>query len=141
VLSLIASASIPNQLASREWLIGLGQLGIVRAKDVSEPSTLGLAESYDSVGDGGLDRAAAYLDELALTFDAFFQDHGVLLTPVLGEPPVRLGAQRPDVPFDTLLEQAQHYAGHTPPHNAAKTPAMSVPLTVYGTDYRLAATL
>ncbi len=34
------------------------------------------------------------------------------------------------MPFDTLLERVTAYASYTPPHNAAGTPAMSVPLAI-----------
>ena len=32
------------------------------------------------------------------------------------------------MPFDDLLERVATYSSYTPPHNAAGTPAMSVPL-------------
>ncbi len=125
-------SSLPAMLASRAWWIGLLQLRLVRASDVLEPWTLGLAEYYEQQGPDALERAVAYCEELTVAFDAFFRDHDVLLTPVLSAPPVRIGEQAPDLPFDVLFERVTEYVGYTPQHNAAGTPAMSVPLSENG---------
>jgi len=123
-------ASGPAQLESMAWLIGLRQLRLVRARDVLEPWTLGLAELYDGRPAGALEQSIEYFDRLTREFDAFFQQHDVLLTPVLTRPPLRLGEQRPDLPFDSLMERVSDYVGYTAQHNAAGTPAMSVPLSM-----------
>jgi amidase len=123
-------ASQPSKLASYAWWIGLTQLRIVRAADVLEPWTLGLAEWGGRQESGGLERAVAYMAGVTREFQAFFQDYDVLLTPVLADPPVKLGVQAPDVPFDTLFDRVIDYVGYTPQHNAAGTPAMSVPLSM-----------
>ena len=121
-------SSGPEQLASNAWLIGLTQLRLVRARDVLEPWTLGLAELHDARPSGALDAAIEYIGQVARDYDAFFGDHDVLLTPVSGSPPVKLGEQATDLPFETLMERIVAYASYTPQHNAAGTPAMSVPL-------------
>jgi amidase len=123
-------ASQPSQLASNAWMIGLRQLRIVRAADVLEPWTLGLAKWAEGQQADALERAVAYMDRVTREFAAFFQDYDVLLTPVLADPPVKLGVQKPDVPFDTLFDRVIDYVGYTPQHNAAGTPAMSVPLSM-----------
>ena len=123
-------ASQPSRLASYAWWIGLRQLRIVRAADVLEPWTLGLAKWAEGQESGGLERAVAYMAKVTRDFEGFFHDHDVLLTPVLADPPVKLGVQKPDVPFDTLFDRVIDYVGYTPQHNAAGTPAMSVPLSM-----------
>lgn len=123
-------SSGPARLESRAWLIGLMQLRLVRARDVLEPWTLGLADWNERAGPGALDRAIVFLESFTRDFAAFFQDYDVLLTPVLADPPVELGVQQPELPFDTLFERVTDYVGYTPQHNAAGTPAMSVPLSM-----------
>ncbi len=122
-------ASVPAMLASRAWLIGLTQLRLVRARDVLEPWTLGLADRFRKAGDGALDRAIAYTQRFTRDYDRFFEDHDVLLTPVLPDPPVELGVLDPELPFDVAFDRVTDYVGYTPQHNVAGTPAMSVPLS------------
>ena len=123
-------SSIPDQLESYAWLIGLTQFRFVRARDVLEPWTLGLAEFYDRRPSGAMDAALAYVSRAIRDFDAFFQEYDVLLTPVAASPPLPLGEHAPDLPFDTLLQRVVDYVGYTPQHNVAGTPAMSVPLSL-----------
>ncbi len=123
-------SSIPSDLERNAWLIGLTQWRLVRARDVLEPWTLGLAELYASRPSGAMEAAVAYTERLTNEFDAFFQEYDVLLTPVAGLPPTPIGEQAPTLPFDTLMERVVEYAGYTPQHNAAGTPSMSVPLTI-----------
>jgi amidase len=124
-------ASLPGTLAENAWLIGLMQWRLVRARDVLEPWTLGLAELHEQRGGAAsVERAVEYFGEVARGYDAYFAQHDVQLTPVLREPPIRLGVQAPDVPFETLLERVSSYSSYTPPHNAAGNPAMSVPLSL-----------
>lgn len=122
-------SAAPARLESSAWLVGLTQLRLVRARDVLEPWTLGLAEMYARKPDGALDAAIAYLGEVSRGHAAFFEDYDVLLTPVASTPAVPLGEQAPDVPFEELLRRVVGYAGYTAQHNAAGTPAMSVPLS------------
>jgi len=122
-------ASLPAQVASAARWIGLTQLRWVAPEEALEPWTLGLAEMHrDRGGEAAVAQAVAYFAKVERLYDAFFEGFDVHLTPVLREPPIRLGEQAPDVPFDTLLERVVSYSSYTPPHNAAGTPAMSVPL-------------
>ncbi len=123
-------SSIPNEIARYAWLIGLSQWRFIRARDVLEPWTLGLSEFYESLPKGAMEAALAYTDRLGREFEAFFQDYDVLLTPVAGSPPIPIGEQAPDLPFDPLMERVVEYVGYTPQHNMAGTPSMSVPLTI-----------
>ncbi len=123
-------ASLPAKLESAAWWVGLTQFRFVRASEVLEPWTLGLAQWYARQPKGALERAIAYLDELSRNFDAYFQRYDVQLSPVLSSPPVKLGVQAPDLAFDTLMGRVTDYVGYTPQHNAAGTPAISVPLSM-----------
>jgi amidase len=93
-----------------------------------EPWTLGLAEEYRGKPLGSLDAAVRHFVEVERTLDAFFAGVDVWLTPVTSMPPPVLGHLAPDVPFATLRQRCIDYVGYTPIHNAAGTPAMSVPL-------------
>jgi amidase len=123
-------ASIPAKLASYAWLIGLKQFRLVSAADVLEPWTLGLADWLSKQDSGAVERAAEYCKQVTRDYDAFFQTYDVQLLPVLQRPPIELGEQAPDVPFDTLLERVVAYSSFTPAYNAAGAPAMSVPLSM-----------
>lgn len=127
-------ASLPATLEANAWLIGLSQLRWIRAADVLEPWTLGLAKLHEARGADSVEQAVAYFQHIVRAYDRFFEQHDIQLTPVLREPPIRLGEQAPDVPFETLLELVASYSSYTPPHNAAGTPAMSVPLSMSSQD-------
>ena len=123
-------ASIPGKLEANAWLVGLMQFRFVRARDVLEPWTLGLAKLHRERGPESVERAVAYFGEVGRAYDAFFEEHDVQLTPVMGAPAIPIGEQAPDVPFDTLYERVVEYSAYTPPHNAAGTPAISLPLSM-----------
>ncbi|MEE2665222.1 MAG: amidase [Myxococcota bacterium] len=123
-------ASLPARLEANAWLIGLTQLRWVGAEDVLEPWTRGLAKLHEERGADSVAQAVAYFQQIAQAYDRFFEQHDIQLTPVLREPPIRLGEQAPGVPFEALLAEVVSYASHTPPQNAAGTPAMSVPLSL-----------
>jgi Asp-tRNA(Asn)/Glu-tRNA(Gln) amidotransferase A subunit family amidase len=59
---------------------------------------------------------------------AFFERYDLLLTPVLGQPPWKLGELRQDDKLEDLWEKLFSYVGYTPICNTAGLPAMSVPL-------------
>jgi amidase len=95
---------------------------------VLEPWTLGLAEFYAKKPKNALAQSLAYFRTVEAQIAEFFTHHDAWLTPVLSTPPPRLGEQAPTVPFATLYDRIVGYATYTPVHNAAGTPAMSVPL-------------
>jgi len=124
-------ASSPYELVNNAWLIGLMQFRWMTAESGLEPWTRGLADYYakkEAANPGTVDRAIAYFDELASMYKTFFNDYDVALTPVLRRSPIPLGEQAPGVAFDTLFEKLIDYASYTAQHNAAGTPAMSLPL-------------
>lgn len=73
-------------------------------------------------------RAMGVFTRVSLQMEAFFQGHDLLLTPVLRDPPYRLGWHDPSGDFDTILQRVLEVLCHTPLQNATGMPAMSVPL-------------
>ena len=96
--------------------------------EVLEPWTLGLAASFESRPASDMAAAVAAFADMARVYEAFFERYDVALTPVLSAPPVRIGAQAPTVPYETLYDRVLDWVAYTPIHNAAGTAAMSVPL-------------
>lgn len=92
-----------------------------------EPWTLGLRDYFRRRRDG-FDAAVATLKASVPAVEAFYENHDVLLTPVLSKLTPRIGDLAPDLPFQTHLERALGYLGFTPVQNASGTPGMSVPL-------------
>jgi hypothetical protein len=70
----------------------------------------------------------ARLREVAHVYDRWFEGQDVVVSPVLGLPPVPLGYVSGDVPIEMLGERLAGYVGYTSLHNVAGAPAMSVPL-------------
>lgn len=97
-------------------------------EDVLEPWTLGLAELYARKPADAMATALARFDAVTRTYEDFFRQYDVVLTPTLAAPPVRIGEQAPTVPYDTLYERVLGWVAYTPIHNAVGTAAMSVPL-------------
>jgi amidase len=61
-------------------------------------------------------------------YDAWLTRYDVILSPVLGKPPVDLGYVAGWVPFPELQARLNTYVGYTPVQNVAGAPSMSVPL-------------
>ena len=97
--------------------------------DVLEPWTLGLIALAEERGvDQCLARALEVFPRVSERLETLFQSHDVLLSPVLREPPYPIGHHDPAGDFEVVLERVLDKVGYTPLHNAAGTPAMSVPL-------------
>lgn len=92
-----------------------------------EPLTLDLAQHYQRAPAGALERAVAHLRGVDTQFNAYFADVDVLLTPVLGKPPLPIGEIAPTLGM-AGFQRVIDYVGYTPLQNAAGAPAMSVPL-------------
>jgi amidase len=93
-----------------------------------EPLTLALAEHARRAGPEGLRGALTRLRGDGAAFNTWLGKYDVVLSPVLREPPVRLGELAPVVPFDAWVARVKRYMGYTPIHNVSGAPAMSVPL-------------
>ncbi|MBI3437846.1 MAG: amidase [Proteobacteria bacterium] len=94
---------------------------------VLEPLTIGLAGLFDNAPEGAFEKALAFLHEVEARYAAMFSDIDVLLTPVLGSTPPKLGEIGPNSGMEGFA-QVQRYVGYTPLQNAAGAPAISVPL-------------
>jgi amidase len=110
-------------------LVKLAKENGLDPNEVLEPWTVGLAAQYDAKPGDAMEKALAHFAKATAETNAFMEGYDVWLTPVLSSAPPKLGQQGPTVPFDTLYERVVSYVSYTPLHNAAGTPAMSVPLS------------
>ncbi len=92
-----------------------------------EPWTIGLSDYFLSKPSNALPDAVNAFRITARQVAEFFWHYDAWLSPVTASPAPRLGEQAPTVEFDTLLERVARFAAHTPLHNVAGTPAMSIP--------------
>ncbi len=76
---------------------------------------------------GGLEAAKVHLQQVSQRLAEFLSEFDMLLTPVLGQPPFRLGQIDQDAKWDDLVEQLFDYVAFTPVANFSGMPAMSVP--------------
>ncbi len=109
-------------------LMQLAQSLKLKPEDVLEPWTIGLGEFFLRKPKDAMAQALANMKTVEAQMDAFLGQYDVWLTPVLAAPPPRLGELSPTLPFQTHYDRIVKYAVYTPIHNAAGTPAMSVPL-------------
>lgn len=93
-----------------------------------EPVTLGLAEAADRAGATGQAAAVVRLKAAGDAFNSWLARYDVVLTPVMREPPIRLGEIAPDRPYDAWVARVKRYMGYTPIHNVSGAPAISLPL-------------
>jgi amidase len=118
------------------WASGAAELvanigkAIGRKPDASllEPFSLGMAELVGKLPPGALGAALQRLNANIAAYDAWLTKYDVILSPVLGSPPVELGFVAGWVPFEELQARLLTYVGYTPLHNVAGAPSMSVPL-------------
>ncbi|WP_425996183.1 amidase [Caulobacter sp. DWR1-3-2b1] len=118
------------------WSTGAAELvaGVSKAlgrkadASVLEPFSLGMAELVASLKPGDIEAAVGRLQAASKAYDDWLTRYDVILSPVLGSPPVELGFVSGDVPFQTLQARLMDYVGYTPVQNVAGAPAMSMPL-------------
>lgn len=98
--------------------------------DLLEDFSLGMAEMAARAPKDALPKAIQNLQAAADGYDPWFTNNrfDVIMSPVLAEPPPKLGYVGPSVPFNTLKQRLIEYVGYTTLHNVAGAPAMSVPL-------------
>jgi amidase len=114
--------------AAADFAAAAEQLGRTPTEDDVELFSLAMAGRTSALPEGALADVVARLREVARTYDAWFERQDVVLSPVLGLPPVPLGYVSGDVPLETPGERLASYVGYTSLHNVAGAPAMSVPL-------------
>jgi amidase len=101
-----------------------------RAAEASafEPFTFALAQRSARRSPADLLTARNDLQVIAHQTGRFLEHYDVFLTPVLGSPPVRIGAIDQTLPWPELIAMLSAYVAFTPLANFAGLPAMSVPL-------------
>jgi len=100
-----------------------------RLEDVLEPWTLGLMEVAKTRGAAACaQRATKVFGEVTAGIEKLFQSTDVILSPVMTNPPYKIGWHDPRVEFKKLYQRILDDVGYTPLHNACGTTAMSVPL-------------
>jgi amidase len=93
-----------------------------------EPWTWGLVELAARHTPADVLLALDVTQRAAYALAEFHERHDVLLTPVLGEPPVPTGWIDQGAEFEALVAQLTRYVAYTPLANATGAPAMSLPL-------------
>lgn len=106
---------------------GRKRLGRDVGPDDYEPFSLAMAAAVADAPPGALETATAILSGLGGAHDAWFADQDLVMSPVLGSPPVPLGHVAGTVPIDAMTERLTNYVGWTQPFNVTGAPAMSVP--------------
>ncbi|HOJ51479.1 MAG TPA: amidase [Syntrophales bacterium] len=99
------------------------------ARDQYEPLTWAMYEMGQKVSGADYLLAVQTLQRMTRDLAKLYAQYDVLLTPTLGEPPVKLGAfdSPPDDPLRGWRRSAE-FVPFTPIFNATGQPAMSVPL-------------
>jgi amidase len=100
-----------------------------RLEEVLEPWTIGLIEFAKTRGPQNcVQKATQVFAETTTAIEKLFQTYDVILSPVMTNPPFKIGWHDPRVEFKTLMQRVIDDVGYTPLHNACGTTAMSVPL-------------
>jgi amidase len=106
--------------------LGGGQLD----REQLEPLTRQMAEQADGIAAVDLISSIEYLRLAARVGLGFFTDHDVLVTPVLAQPPLEIGALDPEEGEEpiAMLVKSSNFVPFTPPANVTGQPAISLPL-------------
>lgn len=96
-------------------------------RDAFEPFTWKLADMSRRRTPAELELAKTELQRIAHTVAGFLEEHDVMLSPVLGSPPLELGEIDQESDWDDIVEQLFKYVAFTPVANFSGLPAMSVP--------------
>ena len=112
-----------------DLVAAIGQaLGRKPDAEVLEPFSLAMAELVGTLSPDVLPGAIGRLNDDMKAYDAWLTEFDIILSPVLGQPPVELGYVAGWIPFPDLQQRLNTYVGYTPVQNVAGAPAMSVPL-------------
>jgi amidase len=98
-------------------------------KPAFEPFTWTLASRAMSQRPADVMAAQMTLQNIAHTTGTFLEKYDMALTPVLGTPPLRVGALDQTLPYDEFSEMILKHVAFTPLANFSGLPAMSVPLS------------
>ena len=133
--SSVADTLRKNFFMVRAYARGLRVWTWPSYENAFDPWTRGLAEMFQRNAEAEPDqveKAHAFIAEVERAYEAFFGSYDLLLSPVLRQSNVPLGATAPTVPFDTLMERVTDNVGYTPIFNAIGWPAVSLPLGIDG---------
>jgi amidase len=119
------STSTLDLESTAKKLLGEG----TKIEEVLEPWTIGLIELARTRGaQNCVQKATKVFSETTAAIKNAFQSYDVILSPVMTNPPFKIGWHDPRVEFKTLMQRVIDDVGYTPLHNACGTTAMSVPL-------------
>lgn len=93
-----------------------------------EPWALGLAERAVGIDPVQLGQAYAAVGDVTRAVALFFENHDLLLSPVVASPPPPLGHLAGTRDFDALFNDMFDYIAYTPLQNLSGTPSISLPL-------------
>lgn len=124
-----------NQAFGILWSYGAGEvvdISLARSGEdtnqLLEPWTLGLAERRKQVTSSQLAAALSYPESIDQELNLFWKEFDVVLSPVTGSLPPRLGVLAPDRAFDDLWSDHFRHVNHTQLQNMAGYPGISLPL-------------
>ena len=100
----------------------------VRASDL-EPWTLGLGRLRDALALAETEDLFRAISSLPGQYAEVFERFDVILTPVIRDPAVPVGAFSPERDFDELLGYFHEYISYTPASNLAGLASISLPLS------------
>ncbi len=98
-------------------------------KPAFEPFTWTLARRAMARKPADLIAARMTLQNISHTTGSFLERYDMALTPVLGTPPLRIGALDQTLPYDEFSTTVIRHVAFTPLANFSGLPAMSVPLS------------
>lgn len=104
------------------------RVGTDEAESLLEPWTLDLARWSAGITLDDVDAMYRQVGAAAAAMAKFFEQHDVILSPVLRHPAVRIGDLAPSCAFEALMPRMFDYVSYTPLHNLSGNPAISLPL-------------
>lgn len=105
------------------------QIGKPVDDTLMEPFALGVIDWFRKQPEGSIERASLIVDKVTRTVNDFLDQFDVALCPTLPVTPRPIGHFAQELGYDELYNRMAAFAGYTPIHNQAGTPAMSVPLS------------
>lgn len=125
-----AGRRLVQLLGMHSTVKGLSKLTELREGDgLIEPWTWILADREAKMTTGDLWVAWNAMRETGYQVGRIFDDYDVILTSVLGEPPLPTGTITPRMSWEEGLQKLLSYVAFTPICNTAGLPGMSVPLS------------
>ena len=96
-------------------------------KDLVEPWTMNLTAEF-LANQGRFPAALEYLNTFVGTYDSWFADFDVILTPTVSTVAPEIGKQAPDAEYQATRKHVVDFACFTSPMNVSGAASMSVPL-------------